>query len=89
MSIRLVISWLCGRERKEGGGGTTGGRRRKEAVKLVDEMEAMKKRNQKKKPEEVGLTSRISWLALGDVASLRTLMATGIFTFSPSGIHRP
>lgn len=35
------------------------------------------------------LTSRISLLALGDVFSLNTLMATGIFTFSPSGIQMP
>lgn len=36
-----------------------------------------------------GLTSKISLLALGDVFSLNTLMATGIFTFSPSGIQMP
>lgn len=36
-----------------------------------------------------GLTSRISLLAFGDVFSLNTLMATGIFTFSPSGIQMP
>lgn len=35
------------------------------------------------------LTSRISLLALGDVASLNSLMATGILTFSPSGIQSP
>lgn len=41
-------------------------------------------------PERVeGLTSKISLLALGDVFSLNTLMATGIFTFSPSGIQMP
>lgn len=34
-------------------------------------------------------TSKISLLAFGDVASLKTLMATGIFTSSPSGTHRP
>lgn len=34
-------------------------------------------------------TSKISLFALGDVASLKTLMATGIFTSSPSGTHRP
>lgn len=34
-------------------------------------------------------TSRISLFAFGDVASLKTLMATGIFTSSPSGTHRP
>lgn len=31
----------------------------------------------------------MSLLALGDVASLKTLMATGIFTSSPSGTHMP
>lgn len=42
------------------------------------------------RPESVqGLTSKISLLALGDVFSLNTLMATGIFTFSPSGIQMP
>ena len=35
------------------------------------------------------LTSRISLLALGEVFSRNTLMATGIFTFSPSGAHTP
>lgn len=35
------------------------------------------------------LTSRISLLAFGDVASLNSLMATGILTFSPSGIQSP
>lgn len=39
--------------------------------------------------EDEGLTSRISLLAFGDVFSLNTLMATGIFTFSPSGIQMP
>lgn len=34
-------------------------------------------------------TSKISLLALGDVTSLKTLIATGIFTSSPSGIHKP
>lgn len=35
------------------------------------------------------LTSRISLLALGEVFSRKTLMATGIFTLSPSGIQMP
>lgn len=35
------------------------------------------------------LTSRISLLAFGDVASLNSLIATGILTFSPSGIQSP
>lgn len=35
------------------------------------------------------LTSRISLLAFGEVFSRNTLMATGIFTFSPSGAHTP
>lgn len=35
------------------------------------------------------LTSRISLLAFGDVASLNSLIATGILTFSPSGFQRP
>lgn len=34
-------------------------------------------------------TSKISLFAFGDVASRKTLMATGIFTSSPSGTHRP
>lgn len=35
------------------------------------------------------LTSSISLLAFGDVASLNSLIATGILTFSPSGIQSP
>lgn len=35
------------------------------------------------------LTSRISLLAFGEVFSRNTLMATGIFTFSPSGAQTP
>lgn len=42
-----------------------------------------------KQQQQRKLTSRISLLALGDVASLNSLMATGILTFSPSGIQRP
>lgn len=34
-------------------------------------------------------TSKISLFAFGDVASRKTLMATGIFTSSPSGTHMP
>lgn len=35
------------------------------------------------------LTSSISLLAFGEVASLNSLIATGILTFSPSGIQSP
>lgn len=40
-------------------------------------------------PASTALTSRISLLALGEVFSRNTLMATGIFTLSPSGIQMP
>ena len=38
---------------------------------------------------EQSFTSMISLLAFGDAASLRTLMATAIFTVLPSGSHIP
>lgn len=49
----------------------------------------LKEMKETREDESKTLTSKISLLALGDVASRRTLMATGILTFSPSGIHRP